>query len=332
MVPIDEEVLGSNPLPRVAPSAPLELIWVGHQLLTAHDRGPVGDGAVRQSDQLAGQLRDFWGDGVSGGSGELVILADLAGVLFETDMEVVFDALKPMPVDPDALRLSVETPEDQRRFRERVPRLAGDPSLLRRYVEILRRIWAPYRSEWEAEGLPQLRRTCRAVEERLERGASLDEAAPVAGHLAAKHPAWRRFVADQARTGRLVVCPGYFGGSWSVWDLPNHAVLGFKEAFDPVDEAREDGRELAPRFRALGDPTRLALYLELAARPSSVGELAARFGLAQPTVSAHLKVLRGAALVVGRREGGRTSYSTEREQLAGLLQEMARCSGVELSS
>lgn len=54
-------------------------------------------------------------------------------------------------------------------------------------------------------------------------------------------------------------------------------------------------------FAALADPTRRAILARLAQGDATVMELAAPFGLSQPAVSKHLKVLERAGLVgVGR--------------------------------
>jgi DNA-binding transcriptional ArsR family regulator len=50
-------------------------------------------------------------------------------------------------------------------------------------------------------------------------------------------------------------------------------------------------------FGALADPTRRAILGRLAKGDATVNELVAPFGLAQPTISKHLKVLERAGLV-----------------------------------
>jgi DNA-binding transcriptional ArsR family regulator len=94
------------------------------------------------------------------------------------------------------------------------------------------------------------------------------------------------------------------------------------------DEARQ-GRTA---IRTLGDPTRLSILLYLAERPTSVGELALRFELAQPTVSAHLRARRGSGLVAGTRTEGRTVYQVEQDRMVNLLEDLAESAGIELSS
>lgn len=55
-------------------------------------------------------------------------------------------------------------------------------------------------------------------------------------------------------------------------------------------------------FRALADPTRRAILARLSQGEASVTELVAPFGLAQPTISKHLKVLEDAGLVSRGRQ------------------------------
>jgi DNA-binding transcriptional ArsR family regulator len=62
---------------------------------------------------------------------------------------------------------------------------------------------------------------------------------------------------------------------------------------------------LSLTFNALADPTRRAMLARLARGPADVGELAQPFGLSQPTISKHLKVLERAGLVVTRRDAQR---------------------------
>ena len=64
-----------------------------------------------------------------------------------------------------------------------------------------------------------------------------------------------------------------------------------------------DPQLCAPRLRALADPTRLAVLRRLATGPLQVGELVAAFAVEQSLMSHHLRTLRDAGLVVGRRDG-----------------------------
>src|SRR5205085_10208561 len=68
----------------------------------------------------------------------------------------------------------------------------------------------------------------------------------------------------------------------------------------PLPEEARD--ELAARFKALADPTRVAIVNRLAAADEvCVCDLTAAFELSQPTISHHLRILREAGLVESSR-------------------------------
>ncbi|MEK6191224.1 MAG: metalloregulator ArsR/SmtB family transcription factor [Chloroflexota bacterium] len=73
----------------------------------------------------------------------------------------------------------------------------------------------------------------------------------------------------------------------------------------PADSiATRDLRLLRDLYRALADPTRLRICAILGeSGPLPVNELSARFGLSQPLISWHLRILRTAGLVEMRPHG-----------------------------
>jgi len=73
---------------------------------------------------------------------------------------------------------------------------------------------------------------------------------------------------------------------------------------------RQSAQEYASWFRALADPTRVQLveFLARSKRPMSVGELVAEMGLAQSTVSQHLKVLAEVRFVLVEPVGNARHY------------------------
>jgi ArsR family transcriptional regulator, arsenate/arsenite/antimonite-responsive transcriptional repressor len=75
-----------------------------------------------------------------------------------------------------------------------------------------------------------------------------------------------------------------------------------------VEEPLPDSvaRDLAKRFKALGDPVRLRLLSLIASEPEGeicVCYLIEPFDVAGPTISHHLRVLREAGLIEGERRG-----------------------------
>ena len=86
----------------------------------------------------------------------------------------------------------------------------------------------------------------------------------------------------------------------------------------------EQQLDLAARFRALGDPARLAIVNRLAgAGEVCVCAFVDELGLSQPTVSHHLKVLREAGLVEARRQGTWSHYRLVPETVSALAGSLA---------
>ena len=71
-------------------------------------------------------------------------------------------------------------------------------------------------------------------------------------------------------------------------------------------------------FQAVAEPCRREILGHLAARECPVGDIVRAVGLAQPSVSKHLRVLREAGLVTVRRDGRRMLYRTNAEGLRPL--------------
>lgn len=66
-------------------------------------------------------------------------------------------------------------------------------------------------------------------------------------------------------------------------------------------------------MKALSDPNRVKIVKMLEKKELCVCELTAALGLAQPTVSKHLKLLEDAELVASRREGTWVNYRLAEE-------------------
>jgi DNA-binding transcriptional ArsR family regulator len=71
-------------------------------------------------------------------------------------------------------------------------------------------------------------------------------------------------------------------------------------------------------WSALAEPSRRAVLDLLVQRPRTVNEVVDALGLAQPTVSKHLKVLREAGLVRVSADAQRRIYAIEPAPLAAL--------------
>jgi DNA-binding transcriptional ArsR family regulator len=75
---------------------------------------------------------------------------------------------------------------------------------------------------------------------------------------------------------------------------------------------------------ALGEPTRRAIFHQLAERPRAVVELARALPVSRPAISQHLKVLKEAHLVTDRPAGTRRIYRLDPDGVGALRADLER--------
>jgi ArsR family transcriptional regulator len=82
--------------------------------------------------------------------------------------------------------------------------------------------------------------------------------------------------------------------------------------------SEREAEEFASWFKALADPTRIRILNLLAAsdEPVCVCDITEHFPLGQPTISHHLKVLRGVGFVAAERRGTFMYYRVNQNCLA----------------
>jgi ArsR family transcriptional regulator len=86
---------------------------------------------------------------------------------------------------------------------------------------------------------------------------------------------------------------------------------------EPLTQVEQE--QLAARFKALADPTRVAIVNCLSAADEvCVCNLTDTFDLSQPTISHHLRILREAGLVESTRRGTWAYYRLVPEAIAAL--------------
>lgn len=84
-------------------------------------------------------------------------------------------------------------------------------------------------------------------------------------------------------------------------------------------KVKDQDRELAALAKALAHPARVKILRHLAQAEGCIcGELVLEVGLAQATVSQHLKVLKTAGLIQGTLSGPATCYCLSRSSLSQL--------------
>ncbi len=72
-------------------------------------------------------------------------------------------------------------------------------------------------------------------------------------------------------------------------------------------------------FRALADPTRLAVFEYVLVREMNVSELAGKFNVSQPAISQHLSTLRSCGLVSQRRNGKNIFYRADAQGMRSMI-------------
>lgn len=82
--------------------------------------------------------------------------------------------------------------------------------------------------------------------------------------------------------------------------------------------------QLSAVFGALADPTRRAILARLADGDANVAELTRPFGISQPAISRHLKVLEGAGLISRQRRATARLSRLQAEPLREAVAWLAR--------
>lgn len=76
----------------------------------------------------------------------------------------------------------------------------------------------------------------------------------------------------------------------------------------------DEQNKIAQLAKVLGHPARISILQQLFQSESCIcGELVDQIGLAQPTISQHLKELKNAGLIKGNVEGTSVCYCIDRE-------------------
>jgi len=84
-------------------------------------------------------------------------------------------------------------------------------------------------------------------------------------------------------------------------------------------EVSEQLVALATAYKALGNPVRLRILRTLAGREGCFcGDIVDIFGMAQSTISHHLKILKDAGLILGSERGTWVCYCLDRDRLRQL--------------
>ena len=319
---LTEEVIAPRARVASAPSLATDLSWLLSVAAqpSMQARYPKLAEMFKGREDLAGRVRTFWNDSAEETCfSEMQVLAQLAGALDSTDPDELWSAMEgavaTVPLD---LAMPSEAPEDREIFLDRFRRLRQSPELMRSYLDLLEEVWAPVDDMWQ-QALPVIEEAGRQIVAQYERGRSLEQLIPRGCDILEER--MPEILADVEAGQPLLFVPCLFFGSSMYLEFSGLVVIGIGVGQGDV-VARERTESVARRLKAVADPTRLALLHSLATAPSTVGELALLFRLAQPTVSMHVKVLRESGLVRSERQGGRLRLSADAGAVELLLGEL----------
>lgn len=259
----------------------------------------------------------FWDDGYGGGE-ELVVLAHHHGLLATTDFDELGAGLRARPgaID-DGLRLASEQDEARAAVAWRVDRLRRSAKRRAAYVDMLESVWGELRAEWVSVGHRRVVQAADRYRARLRNGVAWPELAP-------------NGKVDQFMPGLLdrvgydiaiTLVPTLAFGRMFVLDLGDTVVVAVPTR--PLAPGELGTEHLTRRLKALAHPTRLAIMRDLATTSRSIGDLADTFGLAQPTVTNHVKLLRDAGLLRPDESEGPRALRTDPTTVRAVLDEMA---------
>jgi DNA-binding transcriptional ArsR family regulator len=307
-----------------APSLACDLSWV---LSVAsrwswQSKHPVVAGLFVGHDDLVERVRTFWAvEEEATCFTETLVLAHHAGALGETSPTALWAALQSaVQTVPTDLALASESPEERAIFLRRLQRLQESPELTRTYIELLSEVWQLADAIWQTSRA-MIEESGRQVLQQIERDGGITESRARGCDI------FQEMLPDiNARVDAgqpLVIVPCLFFGEVLYLELPGLTLIGAGVEHNDLG-ARARTESLARRLKTVADPTRLALLHFLATSPSTVGQLATSFGLAQPTVSMHVKSLRQAGLVRSERTAGRLQLSAEPDAVNALVDELRR--------
>jgi DNA-binding transcriptional ArsR family regulator len=317
---MEESSDGSEPSGiKVSPSATFELMWVLHNFSAEHVLKGRLASLERLRLELGAEIKAFWSDGHRNYA-DVVVLSERAGTLFDLDLDGFFRRLDQAgQTAADETTLLSETPDERDAMRARLRRLHAEPEVRQAYRSLLHKVWESVKAEWDATGRQAVTAAAADWSRRLNEGTSYRELL-LRHRLFDGRPELDEMADTAAAEGRLVLSPGWYFGMIHDVELDGTVYLGrWIRSKDEDATRRQVAAKVAGRLKVLADPTRLGILLWLAGRPASVTEIAGHFHLSQPTISAHVQLLREAGLLDEKPLGRSAMLSANEDGLRSLL-------------
>ena len=296
---------------------------------------PVPEWAVRvgsQAGDTVDAIMGFWAEadlGEADGApyrdcGELLVAGWHTGSLFLPEIDRFLDRAE------EAFAEGFEVPELRSEpaavaelIGRRVQWLEEHGDGRRDYIQLHRALSRPIQAEWNRSGRAAAEAAARELSTRVRTENDLRVLLPANTFI--HKDAFGTEISEAKERGELTLVPlGLGGGGQSFWMFPGQTVLGTGvDGAERLARRRERSERAATRLKVLSDPTRAAILYELLRSdcPSSVTELASQFGLSQPTVSVHVKMLREAGLARPERDGNQVFYRADEQAIRAYVDE-----------
>lgn len=319
---------------QAAPSAIFELMHVGNRLtprVRQHKRSAWIEELIERRPNLGSTLFSFWDDDYPVGI-EIPFVASYYGYIRDTDPLRFFQSLPELmlrnhratisrletsPVQPLPSEADIRMTEV---IDARIARLS-EADFANLYAEIWLDIWQEMEPLWQSEGLPLCLQAAEKINKALLEGKNVLDIVPREhfGHL----ERYSSIVTTYSQQSFVLVTPMYFinVGGHTIY-AEEMLCIGYGVQHEHAIHALvQRSQALAQQVKALADPTRLMILSLISEfkHDITVGDLAKRFSVSQPTISGHLKILREAELVQVAREGNRAYYSADLKRITDLM-------------
>lgn len=196
----------------------------------------------------------------------------------------------------------------------------------KRFLGLLKQLWKTLEPLWNEEGQPESRRASQLFLSKYRESGSVLGAIPP--HHFTQFEASQKSIQASLEKGKLLIVPLFFasGGGFS-FDFSDAHYIGYGIHSERLFEKLYTRvKEVAPRIKALSDPTRLMMLVLIARYENfapTVGDLAAQLGVTQPTASGHLKLLKEEGLLTLEKHGNKSYHHVNAEAIRQTLGELS---------
>jgi DNA-binding transcriptional ArsR family regulator len=315
---------------RVALSAPQDLAFALFGVLSGHAKMGHTPAAwlrtlLEEYPSLHERIQTFWDPAETATSpewGELLVVAWRQGTLFDEDMGRFFERFEATVREPIAVP-ALPSEEDGVReiIQSRLDRLQASSELRGRYLALVRDFWESLKPFWDGGAHTAALKAANELRRNLRNETDLGAVLPAASFV--RREQFVPLIEAALSRGEVALIPLALAGEGnSLFSLPGATLVGHGLEVGLIDERRRRVTEqAAARFKALSDPTRLAILLYLFCGPASMTDVALRFEVSQPTVSVHMKTLREAGLVEAEKAGNLTLYRSDERRVRSYVDE-----------